>query len=207
MKDVVIIPGLRYKKSRFRNLMKHLSSKYKIHFFDPDYSKRISEITNDLKLFIRSRKIEEASFITHSFGSIIFLAFLQKKNCKVDRLIEMAPMSKGSRLLDRCIRIPLSRSFLQAVCFDYSKNLKQLLKKEYVGRKYVIAGARSFHWSNAQYFIIPFILRNTASDGLVFVEETRKGTMERFEIVNEVHHRLPMNPKVIDLIGSYLDEN
>ena len=141
--NIIIIHGINVGRGTYRIkyyglLEKELSKKYNVLFFSWNREQTTSELADDLREFITKNKVKSAHFICHSFGSVIFRVFYQKPNCEIRKIIFIAPLVKGAKVLEYSFKkFPvLSEKILGRASVDLLKKRKQslnfLFQKEYL---------------------------------------------------------------------------
>ena len=202
--NVVIIPGLHYHKKGYSKMIKGLSN-YHVYFFDWNSDKSTEKVVNDLTDFMKKNHILKTNFITHSYGSVIFRLFYGKNKKAVGKVVEVAPLNKHSKLLEKFHDLfpNLLSKFLGKGYVDFISKTKEILDIDLPKGLGIIAGNKRFNPWRWEFYIIPFFHNTIGSDGKVFVNETKDKMMGAFSIVHDTHSRLVGNDEVISKINNF----
>jgi len=206
-KKLVIIPGLFYQfdKHSFDEMIKFFSREYEVYFFGANYNCTNLELQNDLVNFIENNQVEQADFVTHSYGAIALRLLLAKEKTVVDKVVEIAPFNNGSRLLKRAYKIvPWFFRRRMLVVVEFIEQEKKILALPYPKNVGVIAGTKTFKASSPEYYLIKIIYPHwSGSDGKIFVDETKFDGMLDFLTVKENHTDITRNKFVVESIDNF----
>lgn len=201
--SLIILPGINPVKRLYAPLIKSLSYSYNVYYFKWGKNKSLSEIVEDLRLFIKRSRIRKADFLTHSFGSVIFRMFYQKKNCSIRKVVLLAPLNKGSKVLKYChSHFPLAGWILGRASREFLQN-KRIRFLPLPKKIFVVAGTRDFSWRRIESYFLPLFFNLNGSDGQVFLEETTLPKIKPFQ-VNEYHSFLMSRKEVIKKVKDFL---
>ena len=207
-KNLIIIHGVYSRRKRFGKLMDSLSDRYNVFYFDYSWRESLESQVNKLLNFIKEKDIKEADFITTSFGSILFRVFCSKNNCTISRVVEMAPLNQGSKVLEKAFKIKsVGKLFLGQICQDFLDKKEDILSIKLPDNIGVVAGNKRFSYVAPESFLIPFIVDCSGHDydGKIFIDETKFVGMKDFFLINECHDRLDCNDIVIKKVNNFLD--
>ncbi len=205
-KNLIIIHGLAQKKKQFNKIIASLEDSYNVFYFDYSCQKSLESQINYLLDFIIKNKIEEADFITSSFGAIIFRIFYSRRNCVVGGVVEVGPVNQGSKILEKVFKFKfIGNLFLGKIVFDFLLNKDKILELELPKNIGVIAGNKRFSFLFPELYITNLITNAKNSDGKVFVNETKFNGMSDFLLVNECHNNLLFNKIVIEKTKDFLE--
>lgn len=203
-RNLIIIPGLDYHKNGYRKMRSRLKD-YNVYFFDYNYDKPTDEIVEGLDKFVKENKIRKSNFITHSYGSVIFRLFHRKNKKISDRVVEIAPLNKHSKILEKFHKLfpKLLDKILGEAYRDFVDKADEILEIKLPSNVGVIAGNKRFNPRRWETYFIPLFYNNVGSDGKIFVNETKDKMMKAFSVVPDTHARLITNDEVIDKINTF----
>ena len=212
---IIIIHGLNAGRDNHRikyygKLEKELSKTYDVLFFSWNRERTTAELGDDLRAFIAENKVKKAHFICHSFGAVVFRVFYQKPNCRIGKVIFIAPLANGSKVLEYSFRKfhLISREKLGICCEDLLKKKKTIFKLPLPKGILVVAGKKNFAPEKPESYILLFSpdVSFKDFDGKVYLKETDTPYMKERFLVDEYHDYLANNEKVIRKINSFLKE-
>ncbi len=206
-KTLIIIHGLNAQKDRYEKLIYSLSKDYTVHYFSYDWTNSIEVEVNKLIRFVSDNKIQSAHFLTHSFGSVIFKLFYERKNCTVERLVQLAPLNQGSILLRRIYSMgPLGYYLFGKGPKEFVDNQENILAMPHHAETGVIAGNKNFDSRSRLSYFIPWIMSIRESDGKIHIFETKFPGLQSFLTVYEYHSFLMMNDIAIEKMQKFFKE-
>lgn len=199
-KTLVIIHGLDPKRERYDKIIKIFSEDYDVKYFPYDNRISLKIIVDELMQFVDKNKIKSAYFLTHSFGSIVFKLFYERRNCSVLGLVQLAPLNNGSTLLRRVYHLGFGKRKFGTGPKEFLKDEQYILSLPLPPDTGVIAGNKNSDPNSKNSSLIPWIMNNRDSDGKILISETKykKIKDEHFFLVNEYHSYLMMNDLVIE---------
>jgi triacylglycerol lipase len=206
-KTVIIIHGINAVEERYTKMREFLGEEYDVFYFKYDWKISLEESVNKLILFVGNNAIKQAHFITHSFGSIIFRLFYERRNCETERVVQIAPLNQGSILLNRVYSIRWIGNSLYGIGpGEFVDNKNEILSLPLPPETGVIAGTKHFDPKSKMGYVIRFIINVWESDGKVFIFETKFPGMKDHCLVHEHHTFLMMNDEVIEKTKKFLAE-
>jgi pimeloyl-ACP methyl ester carboxylesterase len=210
---IILIHGLNIGRSKYRikyygKLEKELLKNYNVLFFSWNREKTTNQLADDLREFIAKNKVKETHFICHSFGAVVFRVFYQKPNCRIGKVIFIAPLVNDAKVLEYCFKnyLVISRKILGHASEDLLKKKKEIFRLPIPKGILDVVGTKNFTPEKPEAYILMLLpdLNLKNSDGKVFLKETSTPyTKERF-VVKEYHDLLPGNEKVIRKIKMFL---
>jgi pimeloyl-ACP methyl ester carboxylesterase len=211
--NVIVIHGLNCAYNFLRNkyygkLLQELSKEYNTYFFVWDKDMPLKGIIESLKTFIEDKKIKESHFIMHSFGAVIFRLFYQKPSCRIGKVIMIAPLNNGSRILEYSFRKypSLAQKVLGKASREFLQKKRSILKMPLPKGMLIVAGTKNFRLGAPEAYMLKMDqkLDLANSDGKIYLDETRAKAMKEHFVIHEYHDLLSSNTKVIAKIKAFL---
>jgi hypothetical protein len=194
---IVVIHGIRPAALNMGPVIRELSQTYTVSYFEYDWRANLETSLAALTSFIKEKEITEAHFVTHSFGSVLLRLLATTGTCQIRRVVAIAPLHQGSRLLSRLVSLKLFNRWLGKGACEFVYHQEEILKLPVPGEVGVIAGSKAFSFRRPEAYLIPLFLNMKHSDGKIFIDETKFADMKDFRLIPEYHSFLMGNPEIV----------